>query len=59
MFVVQVMMDEVLNGKRGYRSDVAHICILITDGRSRLPDLTVKAAERAHASGVYVFAIGE
>ena len=56
--LLQTMTDEMFTRKHGSRPGVAHICILITDGRSSQPDLTEKMAEEAHDSGVYLFAIG-
>ena len=58
-FYCQMMMDDMFNRKHGSRPGVAHICILITDGRSRIPELTEKMAEEAHDSGIYVFAVGK
>ena len=52
------MLNEMFSRKHGSRPGVAHICILITDGRSSKPELTEKMAEEAHDSGVYVFSIG-
>ena len=53
------MLDDMFDRKHGSRPGVAHICILITDGRSSKPDLTEEVAEEAHDSGIYVFAIGK
>ncbi|KAL4223789.1 hypothetical protein ACF0H5_017255 [Mactra antiquata] len=55
---LELMMNDVLTKEHGARPNVAHICIIITDGRSRVPDATIEAAERVHASGVYVFSVG-
>lgn len=55
---LEKLTDEMLSRKHGARSGVAHICILITDGRSSKPELTLPQAEIVHKSGIYIFAIG-
>ncbi|XP_045171316.1 cartilage matrix protein-like [Mercenaria mercenaria] len=50
---------EMFNSKHGSRSgDVVHICIVITDGVSRLPKMTVVESNLNHRAGMEVFAIG-
>lgn len=55
---LQTAYEEMFTIKHGSRRGVAHICIVITDGVSRLPQNTIGTADLVHKSGVEVFAIG-
>lgn len=50
--------ENMFQSKHGARSDVAHIIIVLTDGRSSNNPSTVVEAEKARQSGVAIFAIG-
>lgn len=50
-------MDMASAGK-GFRKEVDHKCIVITDGISRKPAETKLAAEKLHEAGMEVIAIG-
>ncbi|KAK6188179.1 hypothetical protein SNE40_004415 [Patella caerulea] len=50
--------DHMFTNKRGSRTGVDHIVIVLTDGESNDMDKTKKAAYHAHQSGLQVFSIG-
>ncbi|XP_060568705.1 cartilage matrix protein-like [Ruditapes philippinarum] len=49
---------EMFSAEHGSRRDVAHICMVITDGVSRYPRQTAVEASLLHQAGIDVFAIG-
>ncbi|XP_060597224.1 cartilage matrix protein-like [Ruditapes philippinarum] len=49
---------EMFSVEHGSRRDVAHICMVITDGVSRYPRQTAVEARLLHQAGIDVFAIG-
>ncbi|XP_053375389.1 cartilage matrix protein-like isoform X2 [Mercenaria mercenaria] len=48
---------EMFSMKHGSRRGVAHICIVITDGVSRIPEMTLIESNLNHEAGIDVFAI--
>ena len=48
----------MFDARHGSRRDVAHICMVITDGVSRFPQLTAAEADELQKASVDVFAIG-
>jgi hypothetical protein len=49
----------MFSAEHGSRRDVAHICMVITDGVSRYPEQTAVEARLLHQAGIDVFAIGK
>ncbi|WAR24496.1 MATN1-like protein [Mya arenaria] len=55
----QTLLNDVMSVKNGARPQTAaRIAVLITDGLSTRPDLTLSAAKDVHTDGIYMFAIG-
>ena len=52
------MVDTMFTRKHGARPYAAHIAVVLTDGLSRFPWLTKKAAEFARSKDIQIFAIG-
>ncbi|WAR24539.1 CO6A6-like protein [Mya arenaria] len=54
----QTLLNDVMSVKNGARPQTAaRIAVLITDGLSTRPDLTLSAAKDVHTDGIYMFAI--
>ncbi|XP_052776644.1 cartilage matrix protein-like [Mya arenaria] len=56
---LKTLLNDVMSVKNGARPQTAaRIAVLITDGLSTRPDLTLSAAKDVHTDGIYMFAIG-
>ena len=55
---LRYMRTEMFTEKNGARSDIPHIAIVITDGKSNNPQITRMEAAKAQAEGIHMFAIG-
>ncbi len=56
---LRVMMEDQFTQRRGDRSDVANIAILMTDGKANRDEYrTIKDAEIARSSGISIFTVG-
>ena len=56
---LNLVRTDVLTSTAGARDDVNDICIVVTDGQSAVPTLTIMAALRAHDADITMFAVGK
>jgi hypothetical protein len=59
LFSSKTTRNEMFSAEHGSRRDVAHICMVITDGASRYPRQTAVEASLLRQAGIDVFAIGK